>query len=129
MAFDIIFNEEGKIIDILSGNVLENKPEERVRQGFIKTLIDEYGYNKKQIAREVGIYCGRNELKDSAGNFVRADIVVYEDTLSCKTKRYYLLWNAKLLTKEKDTTSLFPIFITRALPAACGITGAELILE
>lgn len=80
------FDEDGKIVDILTGATLENRPEERVRQKYIKILIDEYGYSKNQIAREVGIFYGRNEVRDSDGNVVRADIVVYENAASCRSR-------------------------------------------
>ena len=80
------FNDDGKIIDWLDGSVLEDRPEEKVRQKFIKMLIDEYGYGKTQIAREVGIFYGRTEMRDKDGNVVRADIVVYENAVACKAK-------------------------------------------
>ena len=64
MDKSIIINDDGKIVDILSGTILEDKPEERVRQKYLKILVEEYGYDKRQMAREVGIFYGRNELKD-----------------------------------------------------------------
>ena len=86
MLTDIEFSDDGKLIDFLSSTLLEDRPEERVRQKYLRILSVEYGYEKKQMAREVGIYYGRNELKDANGNPVRADIVVYEDSRACKTK-------------------------------------------
>lgn len=79
-------DEDGKIIDFLSGALLENHSEERVRQKYIYILINEYGYNKNQIAREVGIFYGRKELTDSEGNAIRADIVVYENAAACRSR-------------------------------------------
>lgn len=86
MNTDVEFNEDGKLIDFLTGTLLEDRPEERVRQKFLRVLSVEYGYDKKQMAREVGIYYGRNELKDDNGTPVRADIVVYENASSCRAK-------------------------------------------
>lgn len=83
---DVMYDEDGKIIDYLSGSKLEDKPEERVRQKYISILINEYGYDKKQIAREVGIFYGRSELKDENGNLVRADIVIYNSATACRAK-------------------------------------------
>ncbi|HBT64801.1 MAG TPA: hypothetical protein DEB10_09110, partial [Ruminococcaceae bacterium] len=57
--------------------------EERVRQRFLKILHYEYGYPKKQIATEVPIFHGSQEIKDSSGKPVRADIVVYESNVAC----------------------------------------------
>lgn len=71
------YDEDGKIVCFLSGSLLENYPEERVRQRFIKMLVDEYGYDRKQIAREVAIYHGSDILRDIDGNPIFADIVVY----------------------------------------------------
>ncbi|WP_027868894.1 N-6 DNA methylase [Eubacterium sp. AB3007] len=77
-------DDDGKIIDFITGTALENRPEERVRQKFIKILMEEYGYNKNQMAREVGIFYGCSEMSDSDGNPVRADIVVYENAIACR---------------------------------------------
>ena len=86
MDKSIIINDDGKIVDILSGTILEDKPEERVRQKYLKILVEEYGYDKRQMAREVGIFYGRNELKDINGNVIRADIVVYENAVACRNR-------------------------------------------
>lgn len=77
------FNEDGEIIDFIEGNILLDSPEERVRQRYLKILHYDYKYPKNVIKREVPIFHGRNELKNSSGNPIRADIVVYEDKTSC----------------------------------------------
>lgn len=33
------FDSEGRLIDVLDGSVIQNTPEERVRQEFIQTLM------------------------------------------------------------------------------------------
>ena len=48
MNTDVEFNEDGKLIDFLTGTLLEDRPEERVRQKFLRVLSVEYGYDKKQ---------------------------------------------------------------------------------
>lgn len=80
---DLKFDENGDIIDVLSGKILSNKPEERVRQHFIFILMNEYGYPKNRIRREVGIQHGSSLLKDETGNPIRADIVVYSSAAAC----------------------------------------------
>lgn len=76
--FEIELAESGKIIDFLSGQELESKPEEFVRQKFLRVLHFEYGYPVDVVRREVPIYYGSKELLDKNGNPVRADIVVYD---------------------------------------------------
>ncbi len=74
-----VLNEDGKYVCLTDGAVLSATPEERVRQGFIAVLINEYGYPVKRIRREVPIYRGSSEIKDREGHPVRADLVVYAD--------------------------------------------------
>lgn len=76
-SFDVSLTEEGKILDFLSSSLLEPKPEEFVRQKFLRILHYEYGYPKNVLAREVPIYHGSKEVSDKEGRPVRADIVIY----------------------------------------------------
>jgi len=86
IKFDADFNTDGKIIDFLSGNLLENTPEEKVRQRYMKVLHFDYSFKKDQMAREVAIFYGRKELSDKEGRPVRADIVVYKNKRACIDK-------------------------------------------
>lgn len=86
MNFDVDFNEEGKIISILDGTVYEDRPEERVRQKYLKLLIYDYCYESKLIDIEVPIYYGSSEMKDGNGHPIRADIVVYESSVAKKKR-------------------------------------------
>lgn len=81
--YKVRFDDDDNIVDILGGGELKNTPEERVRQRFIETLINEYRYPAKLIRREVPIQHGSNELKDREGNPIRADIVVYASADAC----------------------------------------------
>lgn len=75
---EVIFNETGEIIDILSGKILKDTPEERVRQRFIRILQIDYGYPKENMLREVPIQQGSRILTNSTdGSEIRADIVIY----------------------------------------------------
>lgn len=71
------FNEDGNIIDILSGKILLTTPEEVVRQQFIGILNSDYGYPKELMLREVPVQHGSKIMKGLDGADVRADIVVY----------------------------------------------------
>lgn len=84
--FDVALNDEGKIIDFLSGVPLEPTPEEFVRQQYLKVLHYEYQYPKNCLAREVPIYYGSKELKDSESRPVRADIVIYSTPRACSSR-------------------------------------------
>lgn len=75
---DVIFSEDGNIIDTLTGKILKKTQEEYVRQQFIKILQFDYGYPKEIIRREVPIQEGSKiMLNKTDGSEIRADIVVY----------------------------------------------------
>lgn len=80
---DVIFNDDGDIVDIVSGNILKDTPEERVRQRFISILQSDYGYPKAVIAREVPIQQGSKVLSATDGAEIRADIVIYTSKRAC----------------------------------------------
>lgn len=76
---NVLFNDAGNILDFLTGKVLKDTPEERVRQSFMKVLCDDYSYPKELIRREVPIQSGSQILLDKEGAQIRADIVVYNN--------------------------------------------------
>lgn len=84
--FEIEQNENGKIVDFLSKQLLEPHAEEFVRQKFLRILHYEYQYPKEVLAKEVPIYYGSKELKDKDSNPVRADIVIYASAKACKQR-------------------------------------------
>jgi type I restriction enzyme M protein len=84
--FEVPLNEDGKIIDFLTEAALEPKPEEFVRQRYLRTLHYEFQYPKTVLSREVPIYYGRKEIIDKEGNPVRADIVVYSSAKACSER-------------------------------------------
>jgi type I restriction enzyme M protein len=47
--FDVPLNEDGKIIDFLNEAALEPKPEEFVRQHYLRTLHYEFQYPKNVL--------------------------------------------------------------------------------
>jgi hypothetical protein len=102
--FDVPLNEDGKIIDFLTEAALEPKPEEFVRQHYLRTLHYEFQYPKNVLAREVPIYYGRKEVVDKEGNPVRADIVVYSSAKACSERdqgKFELIVECKA-PSEKD---------------------------
>lgn len=100
-VFESQLDEDGKILDFLSGTALEPKPEEFVRQLYLRTLHHEYLYPKNVLAREVPIYYGRKEIRDKDGNPVRADIVVYASPKACSERNQ---GNIELIVECKAPT-------------------------
>ena len=86
ISFAADYNEDSKIINFVDGRIFEDTPEERIRQKFCKILYYDYDYDKKQIATEVPIYRGSQEVKDIKGRPIRADIVVYETKTACANR-------------------------------------------
>lgn len=84
---EIEFNDEGLIVDCLTGVLLRDTPEERVRQRFMSILQSDYGYPKEVIQREMPIQSGSSILLDeSNGSPIRADIVVYNSKKAAVNK-------------------------------------------
>lgn len=78
MNTDIKYNDDGQIIDCLTGDAIKDTPEERVRQRFIHILQSDYGYPKDCILREIPIQSGSKILTNELdGSPIRADIVIY----------------------------------------------------
>ncbi|MFW0118875.1 N-6 DNA methylase [Rothia sp. P5764] len=75
--FDVDTNDDGLIVDVLSKKLLQNKPEERVRQRFLKVLHYEYGYPYNEMRTEVTVYAGSSPILNRDGSPKFADIVVY----------------------------------------------------
>lgn len=80
------FAEDGRIVDFLTGDLLEERPEEVVRQRLQRLLHLQYGYPINRMAREVPIYYGGKEFKDKFGNPVRADVGVFRNAAAAKKK-------------------------------------------
>lgn len=73
MAKLTVEEQNGKIKCPLKGNAWHvAKPEERVRQNYIATLVNEYGYSLEQMSQELSVTGVRG-----TGNS-RADIVIWK---------------------------------------------------
>ena len=98
---DVEFNDDGNIIDILSGKILVDTPEERVRQRFINILNSDYGYPKSEMLREVPIQQGSKFLTNTDdGSGIRADIVVYNSEEATLNKNYCAYHYLEALSKR-----------------------------
>ncbi len=54
---------EGKLVDFVTGKLLDDTPEEYVRQNIAMSLVLEYGYDRSQIAVEFPIKIGSKTLR------------------------------------------------------------------
>lgn len=85
------------IKDYLTGKEIDitHKPEEIVRQNYLRVLHEEYGYPKECMAKEIPIKNGSSEVCDVVtGKPKRADIVIYKDS-SQKYDEIYIIVECK----------------------------------
>jgi type I restriction enzyme M protein len=78
---------EGKIVDFLTGQLVNDTPEEYVRQNIERALVRQYAYPKEHCKPEVRIKVG------SASK--RVDIVVFEAHAEQKQENAYILVETK----------------------------------
>ncbi len=70
MSLSIQYDKQGKIYSPLREKYLVATPEEKVRQNFICTLVNHYGYELAQMSEELKTKDGKNST--------RADIVIWK---------------------------------------------------
>jgi type I restriction enzyme M protein len=124
--FEATINDEGKIVCFLDGTALEPRPEELVRQAYLKTLHHEYQYPKDCLAREVPIYHGSQQAKDSQGRPVRADIVVYHNPKACKERnqgQVYLIIECKAPNETEGLNQLVSYVFNTSASGAIWTNG------
>ena len=80
------FDENGRIVDYITSDILEDRPEERVRQRLERLLHLQYDYPKNRIAREIPIFHGSSELRDTDGRPIRADVGVFRTAEAARRK-------------------------------------------
>ena len=85
-----------KVVCYIRGVEIIDTPEEKVRQEYVRRLVEEYGYPKKLIDVEVPIQLGRDETK-------KADIVIYPSEKD-KDKRE----NSYIIVECKEPDVRFP---------------------
>lgn len=78
--------KNGYLIDFITGNVVEDKPEERVRQKIEQFLVKNRGYDKSDIEVEKKIEVSIGRKKEP----IKADLVIYYNgepfiTIECKS--------------------------------------------
>jgi type I restriction enzyme M protein len=86
-----------KIICYIRGVEIVETPEEKVRQEYVRRLVEEYGYPKELIDVEVPIQLGRDESSK------RADIVVYRSKQDREKRE-----NHNIIVECKEPDIKFP---------------------
>jgi len=91
---DISDNQEidvippGKIKCYIKGTLRSDTPEERIRQEVARSLVEEYGYKKKDIDIEFNIRMGRAQK--------RADIVIFSNDAEHLQENIYIIVEVKI---------------------------------
>lgn len=85
-----------KIICYIRGVEIIETPEEKVRQEYVRRLVEEFGYPKELIDVEVPIQLGRDESK-------RADIVIYRSKQDREKRE-----NHNIIVECKEPDVKFP---------------------
>ncbi|AIL32587.1 N-6 DNA methylase [Basilea psittacipulmonis] len=84
MTLDYQFNEKkNQIFAPLKNSWLSYSPEEEIRQKFICTLVNEYGYSLEQMAQELSL---TNSSRGTGR--ARADIVIWKNEQSKKNNEH-----------------------------------------
>ena len=123
------FNENGRIIDFASGDLLEDRPEERVRQRLERLLHIQYEYPKNRIAREIPVYYGRREVRDADGRPVRADLGVFRTAAAARRKdqgQVQLIAETKRPKKDEGYGQLVSYVFNTSSDGAIWFNGDDL---
>lgn len=80
---ELQYNKEGKIYSPLGRKYKVATPEEKVRQAFVCTLVNAYGYELEQMAEELRVKDGKNST--------RADIVIWKSIKDKEAKNSPLI--------------------------------------
>lgn len=93
----------GKLLDYITGELRKETPEEHVRQRVARSLVEEYGYSKKQIALNFRIAVGSKRLP--------IDIAVFYENKNHRQENIYIIVetkreSVKSTSKEKGVAQL-----------------------
>lgn len=77
----------GKIKCFITGKLRKEAPEEIVRQDVARSIVEEYGYDKKDMDIEFPVRMGRKKK--------RADIVIFKEDMRHKQENIYMIVEVK----------------------------------
>jgi len=111
---------EGYIKDYISSEWIKDKPEERVRQTYLRKLIEEYGYDSKNIKTEVSIKSGQTETKKPA------DIVVFNGKGYDPGRHAYIIIEVKRKDRKDGKEQLISYVNSTTAEFAVWFNGKEI---
>ena len=123
------FNENGRIIDFVTGDLLMDRPEERVRQRLQRLLHLQYNYPKTRLARELPIYYGGKEVRNPDGSPARADIGVFRTSAAAGSKdqgQIQIVAETKRPNKEEGYGQLVSYAFNTSCDGAIWYNGTDL---
>lgn len=87
--------QQGKVLDFIDGHTQrEETPEEYVRQEIAKSLVREYGYNRRDIAVEFTLRLGTRRP--------RADLIIYAEGVEHAQERAFIIVECKSKTIKSN---------------------------
>ena len=99
--------KSGKIYSYARGIWLVETPEESVRQEYLCTLVNEYGFKLEEIAEEVAVPSGRG-----AGN-ARADFLIWRTPKPVAAIRARVLRRPRFHPRRRQPASGYFLFLRR----------------
>ena len=123
------FNENGRIIDFVTGDLLVNRPEERVRQRLQRLLHLQYSYPKTRLARELPIYYGGKEIKNPDRSPARADVGVFRTAAAAGRKdqgQIQIVAETKRPNREEGYAQLVSYAFNTSCDGAIWYNGTDL---
>lgn len=108
-------------IDYLTGEKIKSTPEEHVRQIFVKKLVEEYGYSKKQIQTVPEFYITKGTQKIGP-----ADIVVFRDDKK-RFDNIYIIVETKRKERKDGLDQLKSYSISSSQEFAVWFNGKEIV--
>ena len=112
--------KEGYIRNFISGEWVKDKPEERVRQTYLRKLVEDYGYDPKNIKTEVSIKSGQTETKKPA------DIVVFDGKGFEPGRHAYIIVEVKRKDRKDGKEQLISYVNSTTAEFAVWFNGKEI---
>lgn len=112
--------KEGYVKDFISGDWIKDKPEERVRQTYLKKLVEEYGYDPTNIKTEIPIKSGQTETKKPA------DIVIFDGKGFDPGSHAYIIVEVKRMDRKDGKEQLISYVNSTTAEFAVWFNGKEI---
>jgi len=112
--------KEGYIRDFISEEWVKDRPEEQVRQTYLRKLVEEYGYDPKNIKTEVSIKSGQTETKKPA------DIVVFDGRGFDPGRHAYIIVEVKRKDRKDGKEQLISYVNSTTAEFAVWFNGKEI---